>query len=319
MINLRYHIVSLTAVFLALALGVIAGTTVINKEIVTALRAQRNNLVADRNALEVSSDSLKQQLALWESYGATLEPSLVRNQLKGRALVLVSKAGVTDEVLALIESTAIEAGAQPSGRREPAHLEPGRRQRPLISGMLRDRARDVDASLLRRLALGEARPEDRQLLADAATRIAARLRRASDPGAQTDLLNGLDRAGFIQTRDLAAGAFPARGTLFVVVSSGAAEGKPSDADFMVPLLRAIAGAAAGAVSVAEPLGAQDSLVEMILGDVGLRSSIPTVDHVDTVPGRIALVAGLHVAAAGGEAVHYGVKRQTSGIAPTPSP
>ena len=49
MINLRYHIVSLVAVFLALALGIVMGSTVIDKAIVDELR-DRVDSVSDRAA-----------------------------------------------------------------------------------------------------------------------------------------------------------------------------------------------------------------------------------------------------------------------------
>ena len=39
MISLRYHIVSLVAVFLALALGIVVGSTVLQEGTVSALRA----------------------------------------------------------------------------------------------------------------------------------------------------------------------------------------------------------------------------------------------------------------------------------------
>ena len=45
MINLRYHIVSLVAVFLALAIGVVVGSTALKEGTVSVLRATSNGLI----------------------------------------------------------------------------------------------------------------------------------------------------------------------------------------------------------------------------------------------------------------------------------
>ena len=41
MINLRYHIVSIVAVFLALGIGVLMGSTIVDRAIVSTLRSSR--------------------------------------------------------------------------------------------------------------------------------------------------------------------------------------------------------------------------------------------------------------------------------------
>ncbi|MEX2421373.1 MAG: copper transporter, partial [Actinomycetota bacterium] len=54
MISFRYHIVTIVAVFLALGLGVLAGTTVIDQQIVDGLRAQI--VQANRQVGELQAD-----------------------------------------------------------------------------------------------------------------------------------------------------------------------------------------------------------------------------------------------------------------------
>ncbi|HZB59923.1 MAG TPA: copper transporter, partial [Actinomycetota bacterium] len=52
MISLRYHIVSLVAVFLALALGIVVGSTVLQEGTVSVLRAtsERVRQESERNS-----------------------------------------------------------------------------------------------------------------------------------------------------------------------------------------------------------------------------------------------------------------------------
>ena len=48
MINFRFHIASLVAVFLALALGVVMGSTVVDRAIVESLRTQIDDVRGER-------------------------------------------------------------------------------------------------------------------------------------------------------------------------------------------------------------------------------------------------------------------------------
>lgn len=58
MINFRYHIVSLVAVFLALAIGVIMGSAVIDRAIVDRLEDQQRGLEAGIDDVEARNDTL---------------------------------------------------------------------------------------------------------------------------------------------------------------------------------------------------------------------------------------------------------------------
>ena len=65
------------------------------------------------------------------------------------------------------------------------------------------------------------------------------------------------------------------------------------------------------------MASADSLSDQIHGDAALNRTVATVDHVDTIPGVAALIAGLHDVATGLPAPHYGTRRGTAAIAPTP--
>ena len=51
MINFRYHVVSLTAVFLALAIGLVVGTAALNGPVADSLEDQVNALSKDNSNL----------------------------------------------------------------------------------------------------------------------------------------------------------------------------------------------------------------------------------------------------------------------------
>ena len=59
MIDFRYHLVSLIAVFLAVALGIIIGTTALNEPILTDIEGQVAELEEDKRSLEDRTQQLQ--------------------------------------------------------------------------------------------------------------------------------------------------------------------------------------------------------------------------------------------------------------------
>src|SRR5205814_6867849 len=83
-INLRYHIVSLVAVFLALAIGVIAGTTVINDQVVKGLERSDGTLRRLLKAQQDANASLNGELNLWQTWGGSVAKGIEQDKLKGK-------------------------------------------------------------------------------------------------------------------------------------------------------------------------------------------------------------------------------------------
>ena len=62
MIDFRYHLVSLIAVFLAVALGIVIGTTQLNQPILNDIENQVTELDQDKRFLEDRTKDLQAQL-----------------------------------------------------------------------------------------------------------------------------------------------------------------------------------------------------------------------------------------------------------------
>jgi len=301
MINLRYHIVSLVAVFLALAIGVIAGTTVINDQVVKELersdRALRTALATQQDA----NTALKSQVSLFNSWSDTIAKKLEKDQLRDRTVVLLLSNGVDGKIVSNVQDALTQAGAARAGTITFSNkwnlADPGTRaQLGAIMG-LGSTATTADVA------------------SQGAQRIATRLDTPSDLNASGDLLQALVQGGFIQVSNVGAGAFPPAGSLVIWLSSGSHNPSPPDAQISLPLLRALVGRMT--VAVGEPLNSPDSLSDQIHGDAVLARAVATVDHVDTIPGVAALVVGLHDVAAGLPAPHYGRRAGATAVAPTP--
>jgi hypothetical protein len=301
MINLRYHIVSLVAVFLALAIGVIAGTTVINDQVVKGLERSDKTLRDSLKTQQNANTTLKGELNLWQTWGGAVAKGIEKDKLKGKTVVLLMSSGVDGKIVSNVQNALTIAGATRGGSitfssRWNFGDEPAVQQLGSILG------------------LGPA-----ATAADVATqgtdKLATRLDTPGDPTAPGDILQALSQGGFIQVSDPTGGSFPTPGSLVIWLSSGAANPSPPDGQFSLPLLRALVERAS--VCVAEPVGSADSLSDQIHGDATLNKTVATVDHVDTIPGVAALIIGLHDVAAGLPAPHYGTRRGTTAVAPTP--
>ena len=88
-IDFRYHIVSLTAVFLALAVGVVLGTTALKGPILADLRGQVSRLADDNRSLRQDLRDLKSQAGKQDSFAQEVAPVLLNGRLNDKTVTLV--------------------------------------------------------------------------------------------------------------------------------------------------------------------------------------------------------------------------------------
>ncbi|MBI5230986.1 MAG: copper transporter [Coriobacteriales bacterium] len=110
MYNLRYHIASLVAVFLALALGLVLGGVVVDRGTLDAQRAALvNSLRSDFRRLTAENTTLKRDLALQKQFADASSSAFVKDRLDGKRVVIVSNTGRSDSLEAA-RSVIEEAG-----------------------------------------------------------------------------------------------------------------------------------------------------------------------------------------------------------------
>jgi len=116
-INFRYHVVSLTAVFLALAIGLVVGTAALNGPVADSLREQVNVLGQQNQELRDRVNHLNNDVEQREEFATQLAPVVLANRLTGdRVLVVSLPSGqeYVEDVVAMIET----ADATVTGRIE---------------------------------------------------------------------------------------------------------------------------------------------------------------------------------------------------------
>ena len=315
MISLRYHIVSLVAVFLALALGIVVGSTVLQEGTVSVLRATSDRVreESDRNSRE--NVALNQEVSRLQSFGATVLPDLVRDRLKGRSVVLVDTdkvdSGMRDSVRKVLE----DAGAEVDGQITFAD------ERLALGG-------DADRTAMARLlAVDAAAPE--ALRGELVKRLAERLATPSampqdDSQRTSDMLTGLQDADFLAdlklSRPMAAGtdAFPRQGSIFVLLGPGATATAAVAPDaFLVPLADQVSTRASGPVAGAEAAAVprESSWVIALRDNRAVSRRVSGIDSVDKVYGQLALVQALQGSLQQLPAGQYGTKDGASGLLP----
>lgn len=298
MMSFRYYIVSLTAIFLALALGLVLGSTNVSQRMLSVVAGDRDSLNGQIDQLSSSQSQLEAGQRAGNAFAASVGPAVVKGQLAGRRIVLVSTPDADPGDRDAVRQLIAQAGGTMTGELAltDAVTDPARADaaRDLATRLLPSGAQlpaSADAGSLLGGLLGSAllmRPQDTKPRA-AADQIGA-------------ALAGLTQGGFVR-----AGARPGPAQLVVVLTGGPFTGADA-ADRAATLARLSAEldrAGSGAV-VAGRTGSEgpDGAVGVVRADSVMSSTVSTVDGVQTAIGRVATVLALREQA-DGRAGRYG--------------
>jgi hypothetical protein len=114
-INFRYHVVSLTAVFLALAIGLVVGTTALNGPVADTLKTRIDSLSKDNSNYREQANQYREELNQSEGFATELAPALLNGKLSGRRLLVVvlpSGLDYAEGVTAMLRTAGATVTAQ---------------------------------------------------------------------------------------------------------------------------------------------------------------------------------------------------------------
>jgi hypothetical protein len=303
-IPFRYHIVTIVAVFLALAVGLLAGSSFVDPALTNQLREQTDRLTNDLRDRDDQLTASRGDIAALEGFVDVATPYLIRNRLFGEQVIVVVQEGVEEGVLAEVQRSLAESGADVLAVMEA-----------------RDQIASADPEAQDRLAevIGAPVAPADQLPALTASALAARLTSAGGADPEGDLLAGLLSAGFLAPvgSGLSATALAEIGAAddqVVVVLGGSQEEEPAllPEDFAVPLVDALA-ALGWPVVAGESATTAVPFVDAVRGTDGLV----TVDDLDMSIGGAALVLGLDELLSSGQGGDYGIKDGAEPLPPLP--
>ena len=96
----RYHAVSLIAVFLALAIGILIGAEFGGDTLNSTRRNLEQSLIGNLQDARDRADELSGELGAPNEFAERVYPVLVRNQLEGRRIGLLALGGLPGDVSA---------------------------------------------------------------------------------------------------------------------------------------------------------------------------------------------------------------------------
>jgi copper transport outer membrane protein MctB len=275
LIDFRYYIVTIIAIFLALGLGVVAGTTVLDRVTVDTLRGQVDGLRDLLNDHRRQIRDLRADRDQANALVGALAPEVIDGALEGMRVVFV--AAGEEGWHARVRDVIAKAGAEDVG------------SITLTSKWLLTSAADRD-ELIR--TFGDRTIAERDPSADAATQMGELL--TDVDGAA--LLGRLDQAGFVETRPRGdAGTFPLPTAGVVVLGS----------ETKVPLAAFARGAArvTGTLAVAGDVDERGPVASLRrVEDAGGR--LATFDSAADDPAGVGTVLALR-AAADNSGGHFG--------------
>ncbi|MGQ0838504.1 copper transporter [Actinokineospora sp.] len=308
MISLRYHIVSIAAVFLALAVGVVLGSTTLSRTLLSGLNDENSDLGGQVAQLQAQRNALDARLAAADSFAATIGPMAVKGVLDKRTVVLVTTADARPADRDALKGLIANAGATVTGELQ-------------LTDAFADQARadQLKDIVTRLLPAGVQLPT----VADPGTLAGGLLgplllinkadnKPQASPEETAAALAGLTDGGFVTASpDLK----PAQ--LAIVLTGGAAKGDGAGdraatvARFAAQVDRSGAGTVlAGGAGSADGTGA----VGVVRADTAATSILSTVDNADSPAGQIVTVLAL-VEQLEGASGRYG----SAGNAQAPAP
>jgi hypothetical protein len=115
MIDFRYHLVSLVAVFLALAVGIVLGAGPLKDPIGATLTRSVQQLRNDQAALSQQLKTAQAGIDNRDKFVAGIQPALVADQLGGRSVVVVTLPGSDNDAVKPLTDAITAAGANVTG------------------------------------------------------------------------------------------------------------------------------------------------------------------------------------------------------------
>ncbi len=349
MINFRFHLISLVAVFLALGVGVAMGASFVDRATVDSLRGRVDDLDEGYRRRGVELDATRDQLGQADSQAAALAGAgseALDDQLTEVPVVVLATDAVTGDLVESTRTSLGAAGAELAGtvRLQPPLSDPSgadvtaARQRFGVRGDAEAVRERIATDLGVALALLSASPST-----DAETDGSAETTTTTVPSGDATVvptptdatqarayIAALSDLGMLTVADTDSGGenrFPQGSGFRYVLIAGADE----DGDaVIVPLANAEADRAPRTMTVAEarvprPNGeattttadqpARGSVVQA-LRDGEVADALSTVDDLEEAFGRIAVVYAMAEQRDTGRVGHYGTG--TGATAPFPT-
>ncbi|NED98332.1 copper transporter [Phytoactinopolyspora alkaliphila] len=298
MIDFRYHLVSIIAIFFALAAGIVLGAGPLSETIDDTLTEQTSQLREENRRLHEQLDSAAEENAYQEVFLQEVTPRLVSDQLDGARVAIIAMPGADDELIGAVREGMERSGAQAelTVRIQPSWTDPD--SEPVLDQLATELVStgtelgagngfDRGATVLASALLSE--PAENGMPDEAADTV------------NTTVVTAFEEADLVQLEQDTSTA-----PSLAVIVAGAVSGDDGEERLarLVTLMGQLRGASGGVV-LAGPLSSVDGGLIGALRGSDVAEQVSSVDVADQPSGRVAIVFAL-TEQQRGEAGHYGI-------------
>ncbi|GAB2949303.1 copper transporter [Nonomuraea fastidiosa] len=320
MIDFRYHLVSIVAIFLALAVGIVLGTTLLQEPAVKSAQELTAQLTKTKEELRAQIDTLQGREAGNDAFITAVTPELVAGDLTGQRVLLIETPGSSTAWREAAQQVLGQAGAEISGRITftEKFLDP--KGTGVLDGLV-NQLKPVNM-----VFPATATAWDRAAALLAAALVTNDPAQAGTANTATADVVGAFEAGGLLTVDGDPGKRATLAVMFAPERPYEGESAETQAGALVSVANGFDGAGKGAVlagTVAATVTPGD-VITALRDESEISKRVSGVDTADMPLGRVAIVYSLQEQLSG-RAGQYGNGKGASGpipaeaAAPTPSP
>ncbi|MFN8102523.1 MAG: copper transporter [Mycobacterium sp.] len=309
MISLRQHAISLAAVFLALAIGVVLGSGVLSDTLLSGLRDQKKDLQGQIAQLTDEKNALNEKLAAADDFNTQMSGRMVHDALAGKTVVLIRTPDADDDDIKALSRVLGQAGSSITGTialtQEFVDANSAEKLRSVVNSPILPAGTQLNTTLVDQGSqagdlLGIALLADRNPDAP----------KVDDTQRET-VLAALRDTGFL-TYD--PDKFGAADAALIVTGGALGDDAGNQGASVARLAAAMAPHGAGTLLAGRDGAATGTAALAVLrSDPSLAAAVSTVDNVGSESGRITAVLALQDLINGAHSGQYGIGQGATAV------
>lgn len=309
MITLRSHVISLAAVFLALAIGVALGSGLLSNTVLSGLRDDKNEMQTQIDTLTDDNNALNEKLSAAGDFDAQMAPRILRDSLANKTVMLFRTPDAADGDVEALTRVVEQAGGRVAGTvgltQEFVDANSAEKllsvvNSPIVPAGSQLSTGSVDQGSQAGDLLGIA------LLLNKDPKVAP-----VDEAQRANVLAALRDTGFVTYGTERIGA---ANTALVVTGGALGDDAGNQGATVARFAAGLAPHGSGTVLVGRDGSASGtSAVAVTRSDAALSSVVSAVDDVDSESGRITTVLALSELISGGRPGQFGIGQGASAV------
>ncbi len=310
MISLRQHALSLAAVFLALAVGVVLGSGFLSDTLLSSLRDEKRDLHTQISGLNDQKNVLNEKLSAANNFDTQLVGRIVHEALGGKSVVVFRTPDAKDDDVVAVSKFIGQAGGTVTGTvsltQEFVDANSAEKLQTVVNSSILPAGQQLSTKLV------DQGSQAGDLLGIAMLINTNPAVPPVDDVQRDTVLAALRDTGFITYQ---AGDHMGAANAALVVTGGSLPQDAGNQGVSVARFSAALAPHGSGTLLAGRDGSSTggAAVAVARADAGMSSAISTVDDVDTASGRITAVLGLHDLTNGGHTGQYGTGHGATSI------